>query len=66
MTPTSVLLYMWAATPYKTIHDVRTATAPPKYGATGTGNTSYYLPKLLEQQNILVTFPPESEVQDLR
>jgi tripartite-type tricarboxylate transporter receptor subunit TctC len=49
MTPTSVLLYMWAATPYKTIHDVRTATAPPKCGATGTGNTSYYLPKLLEQ-----------------
>jgi tripartite-type tricarboxylate transporter receptor subunit TctC len=49
MTPTSVLLYMWAATPYKTIHDVRTATVPPKCGATGTGNTSYYLPKLLEQ-----------------
>jgi tripartite-type tricarboxylate transporter receptor subunit TctC len=49
MTPTSVLLYMWAAAPYKTIHDVRTATVPPKCGATGTGNTSYYLPKLLEQ-----------------
>jgi tripartite-type tricarboxylate transporter receptor subunit TctC len=49
MTPTSVLLYMWAATPYKTIHDVRTATVPPKCGATGTGNTSYYLPKLLEE-----------------
>ena len=25
-TPTSPLLYMWANTPYKTIHDVRTAT----------------------------------------
>ena len=49
MTPTSVLLYMWAAAPYKTIHDVRTATVPPKCGATGTGNISYYLPKLLEQ-----------------
>jgi len=49
MTPTSVLLYMWAAAPYKTIHDVRTATVPPKCGATGTGNTSYYLPKLLEE-----------------
>jgi tripartite-type tricarboxylate transporter receptor subunit TctC len=49
MTPTSVLLYMWAAAPYKTIHDVRTAKVPPKCGATGTGNTSYYLPKLLEQ-----------------
>ena len=49
MTPTSVLLYMWANTPYKTMHDVRTATVPPKCGATGTGNISYYLPKLLEE-----------------
>lgn len=48
-TPTSPLLYMWANTPYKTIHDVRTAAVPPKCGATGTGNTGYYLPKLLEQ-----------------
>ncbi len=43
-TPTSPLLYMWANTPYKTIHDVRTASVPPKCGATGTGNTGYYLP----------------------
>jgi tripartite-type tricarboxylate transporter receptor subunit TctC len=43
------MLYMWANTPYKTIHDVRTATVPPKCGVTGTGNTGYYLPKLLEQ-----------------
>src|SRR5438445_6129598 len=48
-TPTSALLYMWANTPYKTIHDVRTATVPPKCGATGTGNTGYYLPRLLEE-----------------
>ena len=48
-TPTTPMLYMWANTPYKTIHDVRTATVPPKCGATGTGNTGYYLPKLLEQ-----------------
>jgi tripartite-type tricarboxylate transporter receptor subunit TctC len=43
------LLYMWANTPYKTIHDVRTAATPPKCGSTGTGNTGYYLPKLLEE-----------------
>src|SRR5262245_41250984 len=49
MTPSNPMLYMWAATPYKTIHDVRTATVPPKCGATGTGNTGYYLPKLLEE-----------------
>jgi len=49
MTPTVPMLYMWAATPYKTIQDVRTAAVPPKCGVTGTGNTGFYLPKLLEQ-----------------
>lgn len=48
-TRTSPLLYMWANTPYKTIHDVRTASVPPKCGATGTGNTGYYLPRVLEE-----------------
>ena len=48
-TPSESLLYMWAAAPYKTIHDVRNATTPPKCGATGTGNTGYYVPKLLEE-----------------
>jgi tripartite-type tricarboxylate transporter receptor subunit TctC len=40
---------MWANAPYKTIHDVRSAATPPKCGSTGTGNTGYYLPKLLEE-----------------
>jgi tripartite-type tricarboxylate transporter receptor subunit TctC len=48
-TPTNALLYMWASAPYKTIQDVRSATVPPKCGVTGTGNTGYYFPKLLEQ-----------------
>jgi tripartite-type tricarboxylate transporter receptor subunit TctC len=48
-TRTSPILYMWANTPYKTIHDVRNAPVPPKCGVTGTGNTGYYLPKLLEE-----------------
>lgn len=48
-TRTNALLYMWASAPYKTIHDVRSAATPPKCGATGSGNTGYYLPKLLEQ-----------------
>jgi len=48
-TPTRPLLYMWANTPYKTIQDVRTATVAPKCGVTGTGNSGYYFPKLLEQ-----------------
>lgn len=41
------LLYMRADTPYKTIHDVRKTSAPPKCGSTGTGSPSYYLVKLL-------------------
>src|SRR5688572_17283310 len=48
-TRTSPILYMWANTPYKTIHEVRAAAVPPKCGVTGTGNTGYYLPKLLEE-----------------
>jgi tripartite-type tricarboxylate transporter receptor subunit TctC len=48
-TRTDAMLYMWAAAPYKTIHDVRSASVPPKCGTTGTGNTGYHLPKLLEQ-----------------
>ncbi len=48
-TPTNALLYMWAQSPYKTIQDVRSAAVPPKCGVTGTANTGYYLPKLLEQ-----------------
>ncbi len=48
-TPTRPLLYMWANTPYKTIQDVRTAAVAPKCGVTGTGNSGYYFPKLLEQ-----------------
>jgi tripartite-type tricarboxylate transporter receptor subunit TctC len=48
-TRTFPMLYMWAAAPYKTIQDVRTATEPPKCGVTGTGNTGYYFPKLLEE-----------------
>jgi tripartite-type tricarboxylate transporter receptor subunit TctC len=48
-TRTNALLYMWANTPYKSLDDVRNASVPPKCGVTGTGNTGYYFPKLLEQ-----------------
>ena len=48
-TRSNSLLYMWANAPYKTIQDVRSAATPPKCGSTGTGNTGYYLPKLLEE-----------------
>jgi tripartite-type tricarboxylate transporter receptor subunit TctC len=43
------LMYMRSDTPYKTIEDVRTATTPPKCGATGVTSSAYYMPKLLEE-----------------
>jgi tripartite-type tricarboxylate transporter receptor subunit TctC len=42
------LMYMRADTPYKTVEDVRTASTPPKCGATGVTSSAYYMPKLLE------------------
>jgi tripartite-type tricarboxylate transporter receptor subunit TctC len=43
------LMYMRADTPYKAIEDVRTASTPPKCGATGVTSSAYYMPKLLEE-----------------
>ena len=43
------LMYMRADTPYKSVEDVRTASTPPKCGATGVTSSAYYMPKLLEQ-----------------
>ena len=43
------LLYMRADTPYKTIADVVKTSTPPKCGASGTGSTGYYVPKLLDE-----------------
>lgn len=34
---------------YKTIEDLRKAAEPPKCGATGTGSTTYHIPKLMEE-----------------
>jgi len=39
---------MRADTPYKSMEDIRTATTPPKCGATGVTSSAYYMPKLLE------------------
>src|SRR5262247_4109775 len=42
------LMYMRSDTPYKAIEDVRTASTPPKCGATGVTSSAFYMPKLLE------------------
>ena len=34
---------------FKSVEDIRKAAQPPKCGSTGTGTTSYYFPKFLEE-----------------
>ena len=56
------LVYMRADSPYKSIQDVRAASTPPKCGATGTGTTSHYMPRLLEETigtkfNLVLGYP---------
>ena len=36
-------------TPFKSVEDIRKAAQPLKCGSTGTGTTSYYFPKFLEE-----------------
>jgi tripartite-type tricarboxylate transporter receptor subunit TctC len=43
------MLYMRADAPYRTIQDVRNAKEPPKCGATGTGTSGHYIPRMLEE-----------------
>jgi tripartite-type tricarboxylate transporter receptor subunit TctC len=43
------MLYMRTDAPYKTIQDVRKAAEPPKCGATGTGTSGHYIPRMLEE-----------------
>ena len=43
------LLYIRADSPFKTIHDLRSAAEPPKCSATGTGTVGHYFPRLMEE-----------------
>ena len=43
------VIYMRSDTPFKTIHDVRSAVQPPKCTASGTGTVGHYMPKLLNE-----------------
>ena len=61
------VLYMRADSPFKTIQDVRRASDPPKCGATGTGTTGHYLPRLLEETigtkfNLVLGYPGGPEI----
>ena len=48
-TRTNEIFFMRTDTPFKSIEDIRKASAPPKCGATGTASTGYYIPMLMEQ-----------------
>ena len=61
------LLVMRSDTPYKTLHDVRAASEPPKCAATGSGSIAYYMPKLLEEVigakfNVVLGYPGGPEM----
>ncbi|MGZ8425376.1 MAG: Bug family tripartite tricarboxylate transporter substrate binding protein [Candidatus Binatia bacterium] len=43
------MLYMRTDAPYKSMRDIRNAKEPPKCGATGTGTSGHYIPRLLEE-----------------
>jgi len=43
------LIYTRSDTPFKTIHEVRRATQPPKCSATGTGTVGHYTPMLINE-----------------
>src|ERR671922_1638882 len=43
------MLYMRSDTPYKSMQDIRKASEPPKCGATGTGTSGHYIPRMLEE-----------------
>lgn len=46
---TEFILIMRADTPYRSVEEILKAKEPPKCGATGTGTSGYYMPKLFEE-----------------
>jgi tripartite-type tricarboxylate transporter receptor subunit TctC len=45
---TESVFFIRGDSPYKSIDDVRKAAEPPKCGSTGTGSTTYHIPRLIE------------------
>ncbi len=46
---TESVVFFRGDSPYKTIEDLRKAAEPPKCGSTGTGSTTFHIPKLIEE-----------------
>jgi tripartite-type tricarboxylate transporter receptor subunit TctC len=63
----TILHYMRADSPYKTIEDIRKAKEPPRCGSSGTGTTGFYIPRLLDEvlgtkHTIVSGYPGGSEI----
>jgi tripartite-type tricarboxylate transporter receptor subunit TctC len=63
----SVIMYMRADTPYRSIADIIKAKEPPKCGSTGTASSDYILSKVLEEAvgakfNTVQGYPGGSEI----
>jgi tripartite-type tricarboxylate transporter receptor subunit TctC len=63
----SVILYMRADTPYRSIADIIKAKEPPRCGSTGTASSDYILSKVLEETvgakfNTVIGYPGGSEI----
>lgn len=61
------LMYMRADAPYKSLQDVRRSAERPKCGATATGTSGHYIPKLLEDTlgskfNVVAGYPGGNEI----
>jgi tripartite-type tricarboxylate transporter receptor subunit TctC len=63
----SVIMYMRADAPYKSVADIIKAKEPPKCGSTGTASSDYILSKVLEETvgakfNTVQGYPGGSEI----
>jgi tripartite-type tricarboxylate transporter receptor subunit TctC len=64
---TSEMLSMRSDTPFKTLEDIRQASAPPKCGTTGAGTPGHYFPRLLEEVlalkfNLVAGYPGAADI----
>jgi len=62
-----IIHYMRAASPYRSIDDIRKAKEPPRCGSSGTGTTGFYIPRLLDEvlgtkHTIVSGYPGGSEI----
>lgn len=63
----TMMLYLRADAPYRSVGDITRAKEPPKCGATGTASSGFIFPKVMEETlgakfNLVVGYPGGSEI----